>query len=337
MKFHGVMILRNEEDVIEECLTSLLQWIDAVYILDLGSSDSTWQIIQRMAESDSRIVPFEQRPYIFSNALRGYVFEQFRSRFSPGDWVLRVDADEFYEMPPPQFVKHCLRPHETCVYLQWYYFRLTSLDVARYESGTPTIAEDRKQSILLRRRHYKMPLYSEPRMFQYRKSIKWRTDSSFPTLAGRIAQKRIPIRHYPHRDPLQMQARYALRYQTYRNSSSKSEMSHWGTDDWRADLLNYDDQTGQFHEASQGNSGLTAAPEHTSGATLEWMPGEPLPPTDFRSHLPQGKRQLAQKILYPHLARLLDPFQAGWPEGYVPPLEDSGFSSHSASSAAFMS
>lgn len=320
MKYHGVMILRDEEDIIEECLTSMLEWIDGVYILDLGSSDATWEIVQKMAKSDSRIVPFEKKPYVFSNALRGYVFERFRDRMRDGDWVLRVDADEFYEIPPPEFVRHHLKPAETSVFLQWYYFRLTSEEVQKYESGEVSLLEDRAKSILLRRRFYKIPLYSEPRMFRYRASMKWSPAGSFPTLAGRIAEKRIPIRHYPHRDPLQMAARYALRFNTYRDTQFKSEMPHWSTDDWRTDLLHLHGESGEWREAGLGVNGLTAAPDHTSGEVMKWDPGEPLPTIHCRSHLPTGRRKLAQKLIYPALVRLLDNFQPGWPDGYVPPL-----------------
>jgi glycosyltransferase involved in cell wall biosynthesis len=48
--------------VIAQCLDHLLGWIDGLYILDLGSTDNTWDIVQDYAARDKRIVPFEHRP-----------------------------------------------------------------------------------------------------------------------------------------------------------------------------------------------------------------------------------------------------------------------------------
>ena len=84
MRFHGLMVLRDEDDIVVENLNHLLSWADTVFILDTGSTDKSWQIVQEMANKDSRIVPFKQTPYIFSDILRGYVFQQYRDRFEPG-------------------------------------------------------------------------------------------------------------------------------------------------------------------------------------------------------------------------------------------------------------
>src|SRR6202000_2914759 len=168
MRFHGLMVIRDEDDILPQCLAHLLEWIDAIYILDLGSKDSTWQIVQDAAARDHRIVPWKSFPYRFDESLRVYVFNAFRSRIEDGDWVLRLDADEFYHVTPREFVASHLAPHETLVYLAWYYFRLTSHEIEDYESGKINIAEDRQCPIAQRRRFYKIPQYAEPRMFRYR-------------------------------------------------------------------------------------------------------------------------------------------------------------------------
>src|SRR5580704_677923 len=143
MRFHGLMVIRDEDDILSQCLAHLLTWIDAVYILDLGSKDNTWQIVREAAAKDRRIVPWKSEPYRFDESLRGYIFDAFRSRFEDGDWVLRLDADEFYEIMPREFVTQRLCPHESCVCLAWYYFRLTSREVEDYEIGKVTLAEER--------------------------------------------------------------------------------------------------------------------------------------------------------------------------------------------------
>ncbi len=133
------------------------------------------------------VVPFEWQ-IVFSDALRGMLFDQYREKFEAGDWVIRTDGDEFYQVPPPQFVKERLRPSETAVHLQWYYFRLTQQESQDYESGKVNIDEDRKCPIEDRRRYYKISSYAEPRMFRYRALMRWPNNATFPFNAGFISR-----------------------------------------------------------------------------------------------------------------------------------------------------
>jgi len=209
--FHGLMLIRDEDDIIEQCLKHLLTWIDAVYVLDLGSTDETWNIVRDLASREKRIIPVRSATRVFSNALRASLFQEFRGRFSDGDWVLRLDADEFYHIPPPTFINDRIWERETCIYLGWYFFRLTSVELEAYESGRVTVMADRARPIEERRRFFKVTEHAEPRLFRYRPAMKWSSAGSFPYHAGYVARERIPIRHYPHRDPLQMEKRYQLR------------------------------------------------------------------------------------------------------------------------------
>jgi hypothetical protein len=120
-----------------------------------------------------------------------------------------------------------------------------------------------------------------------------------------------------------MQQRYALRYETYCQAASKGDLTQWDTSEWLTDVLHYDEASMKWSEGGQGDHGLTAAPEHTSGEVLEWTPDAPLPQPTSLSHFPVGRRKLAQRIIYPYLAPLLDQFQQGWPKGYVPSLRSS--------------
>ena len=58
MKIHGLMVIRDEDDIIAESLASLLEWIDGIYILDMGSTDMTWEIVNDIAQREKRVVPF---------------------------------------------------------------------------------------------------------------------------------------------------------------------------------------------------------------------------------------------------------------------------------------
>lgn len=315
--FRGLMVVRDEDDIIGECLKHVLTWADAVYVLDLGSMDQTWNIVREAASRDRRVVPFRWEPFLFNDTIRGYVFEKYRDRFRDGDWVLRLDADEFYHVTPPEFVKEKLSPIETCIYMGWYYFRLTSVECEAYESGRVDVMTDRHRSIIDRRRFYKIPDHAEPRMFRYRSNLKWPETASFPNHAGLIARERIPIRHYPHRDPLQMHKRYRLRSEMVRLKAAN--FPHWRLDDWRKDIIEFDPATLVAREQTGPAEGLSSAKGHTFGPLYRWEEGKSLPLLVGSAHLGGWSKRVVQRTIHPALLPLLDRVRPGWSERFDPP------------------
>jgi hypothetical protein len=293
--------------------------VDHLYVLDLGSTDATWDIVRDYAMRDRRIVPHLSRPIVYQDCLRNMMFDTYRDRFRPGDWILKVDADEFYEITPPTFVRDRLGAGETAVHLMWYFFRLTNREVAAYESGQVDVAEDRKQPISLRRRFYKVAEHFEPRMFRYRRSMRWPETTNWPYNMGYVARERLPIRHYPHRDPPQMRRRYALRNAMIKLKGSA--VAQWKLDDWHKDVLDLDLSADGTVERSK-NEGLMAAAGHADGRVYEWTPGTPLPDMRLTNHLTRGVKRVLQRAIHPLLLPLLDarrpPFEKGWQPTLIP-------------------
>ncbi len=298
MRFHGLMLLRDEINVIAQNLDHLLGWIDALYVLDMGSVDGTWEVIQDYARKDSRVVPMFSRPIVFNDNLRGLLFDRYRERFEPGDWVIRTDGDEFYQVPPPRFAAERLRQSETAVHLQWYYFRLTQQECSDYGTGKVDIDEDRKRPIEDRRRFYQISTYSEPRMFRYRRSMRWPHNSSFPFFAGFVARERIPIRHYPHRDPRQMEMRFRLRAAMMKLKAHAGR--HWKLEDWHKELV---DSAGDSTSQPVGLAGVRGV---YAGPLLHWKPGAPLPEQPLYNHVPSPLTRLQRRLVYPLLLPILD-------------------------------
>jgi len=71
MRFHCLMVLRDEADIIVQTLIHLLDWADGIYLLDVGSTDGTWDLVQDMARKDKRVVPFKQAPFVFQRRASG--------------------------------------------------------------------------------------------------------------------------------------------------------------------------------------------------------------------------------------------------------------------------
>jgi hypothetical protein len=238
VKFVCLLPVRDEADIIGQSLRHALQWADAIYVFDTGSVDETWEIVQDFAARDRRVIPLRKEPVYFSETrLRGYMFHVARQQMRDGDWFLRMDADEFHHLAPPEFVKTQLRRHETIAYHQYYDFRLLQSEVNAWQSGKETPA-DRARPIEERRRHYTVSLYAEPRLCRYRSTMQWPETVSFPFNAGYVAHERLPIRHYPHRDPVQLERRCRLRAimmadQENRSNWSRPELHHWAEREWR--------------------------------------------------------------------------------------------------------
>lgn len=333
MRFHGLMLLRDEADVIAETLAHLLTWIDAVHVYDLGSTDGTWDIVRDFAAHDARVVPFKREPTVYHDGLRCVLFDRLRDGFAPGDWVLKVDADEFYPVPPPVFVRERLQPVEGMVHLQWYFFRLTTAEADAYESGIVPVTADRQRSIGERRRFYKVSRYSEPRMFRYRPTMRWPHTTHWPYNAGFLARARLPVLHYPHRDPPQMAARFALRAAMMRRKAEAG--GHWKTADWRGDLV--DGRTGVGLAAGSG-AGLAGESGIDTGPLLRWDPGTPLPEVHLLNHVAPPWRRLAQRVahaaLLPALDRRRPRFDPAFHPDVIPEAENDGIGAECTTAAA---
>jgi hypothetical protein len=302
VRFHGLMLLRDEIDIIRQNLEHLLSWIDTLFILDMGSVDGTWEIVQDYARRDKRVVPFFSKPIVYDDNLRGMIFDHYRDRFESGDWVMKIDADEFYHVIPPRFVAERMRPLETAALLQWYFFRLTQQEAADYESGRVNTAEDRKRPIEDRRRHYKISTYFEPRLFRYRRTMQWPQHVSFPHNAGFVARNRIPIRHYPHRDPEQMEMRFRLRAAMMKLKAHAG--GHWKLDDWRQELV--DAAGASISSTAEQKSGLASQKGIDTGPLYFWEPGTELKEMPLYNHVPRPHIRVQQRLVHPLLLPILD-------------------------------
>ena len=103
MKIFAIMLVKNEADIVECVIKDAEKWADRIFIMDNGSTDGTWEIVQSL--KNDIVVPWKQdfRPY--SNGLRADVFNEFRQEASDGDWwCFKLDADEFYYDNPKEFL-----------------------------------------------------------------------------------------------------------------------------------------------------------------------------------------------------------------------------------------
>lgn len=293
MDFHGILVVRDEADIIENTLRHLDAWCDNVYVYDTGSIDGTWGIVRELRSELSSLNPLEREPVQFDDTVRAYVFNRVRDQFENGDWVLRLDGDEFYEIPPPEFVQRYLKPHETAVYNQTYEFGFTEKDLEAWhtDEGKGGDAPERLQ-------YFRTLDWAEPRMFQYRSSMAWPEDTSGPIHAGYVARCRIPVRHYPHRSPQQIQKRCALRSSL--TDYMDDVFDHWQEDRWREFV------------AESGN-----LQKWTSDTQLEVQCDD--------SHTASSVKRAVSYILHRSFVCLVDRVRRRFTQDYAPPPLPDGF------------
>ncbi len=89
MRVSATLIVRNESAFIEECLGSLVGFVDQIVVVDTGSHDDTVQKASRYPVK----IHFFPWCHDFS-AARNFALEQ-----ASGEWILYIDADERLAVP----------------------------------------------------------------------------------------------------------------------------------------------------------------------------------------------------------------------------------------------
>jgi len=240
MKIHGIVVCKNESDIMEWALRDKLAWCDALYIYDNGSTDNTWDLAQQAAAREpERIFLFRCDTKPFGDGLRGEVFNHYRDRAQRGDWWCRADVDESYAADPRAFLAAVPRAHHVVwsIHVQYLF---TEADMARYAAQRRTrIPEDLP-------RHY-IANYSEPRFFRHREGLVWNEKDAWPVHMGVNTPKRIPVRHYQFRSPEQIERRQRTRREAAANGYAHFVYSL--KEDWKIDdssKLHLDKGDGHF-------------------------------------------------------------------------------------------
>lgn len=205
LKIFGIMVVKNEADIVGETLMAAREWADKIFVLDNGSNDGTWEIVNRLA--DDVIVPVGQDFRPFRDDMRADVFDQFRHLAKPDDWwAFSLDADEFYIENPREFLSKIPRKYQV-VAMKSLPYVITEEDVEEYKF-TGNFSVDKEHIKYLRPK-----CWSEYRFFRHRDSIKWKRGSNLhqPRPIGVVSPETILVRHYQYRSPAQMQKRIDTR------------------------------------------------------------------------------------------------------------------------------
>lgn len=223
MKIFGIMLVKDESDVIRSVLEHGRTWADRIFVIDNGSTDGTWETVNSMA--DDCIVAWRRDLRTYSNALRADAFNAFRHEAAENDWwCYKMDSDEFYIDDPREFLGRVPWPYHV-VYKKSLDYVITEEDVAQgllsesFEENRPRI------------RYLKPVAYSEPRFFRHRGRLTWPEGKAAPNHRGPRFPQPIRVRHYQFRSPTQMQHRLDVRNAVPRDRRGKP-FRHIRVSDW---------------------------------------------------------------------------------------------------------
>ncbi|MGJ8680778.1 glycosyltransferase family 2 protein [Paraglaciecola sp.] len=206
MKVNAICIIKNEVDIISEVLDNALQFCHQIYILDNGSTDGSWELINEKAAIDPRINIVGQTDEIYRNQFRNRVYNQFHKEYSVDDWWYILDADEMLvDDPRPMLVKASQGGKKQMrVWQAQFYF--TDQDLAHYQ-------DEDKSLPVSERRHYYRVNWREPRFFKNSTSQHWPEDISgkVPPFCQDLYRPSPICRHYAERTPEQIQMRRKIR------------------------------------------------------------------------------------------------------------------------------
>lgn len=213
MKIYAISLVKNEEDIIAQNLLHASKWCDKIYVLDNGSTDDTWKIVNEI--SSNKIIPYKSENVPYRDSLRQEVFEYFRGELVDGDWVcFKLDADEFYIDDPRIFLGE-LRNSVSLVFGANIEFQFTDENL-KYRDAIFDFSQFD---------YFKIPT-CEQRFIKYRSQLKWRENDSIPLHPGVPSTKLIKFAHYQFRNPLQIQKRLDARLDAVKSGHD----AYWSQD-----------------------------------------------------------------------------------------------------------
>lgn len=106
------MIVRDEDDVIEETLTEMSKYVDKIVVLDGGSVDKTVEIARSFSCVELHQVNSGTN---WDHAGERHLLLELVRKLNPNCWVITVDADEIYHTSPIKAIEFAEKENATII------------------------------------------------------------------------------------------------------------------------------------------------------------------------------------------------------------------------------
>ena len=229
MKIYGISLIKNEIDIIEYSLKESSKWLDKIFVYDNGSTDGTWEMVNQIARSNDKVIPWKSEEKPYRDGLRADVYNEFKSIGKAGDWwCFILDCDEIYIDNPREFLPKVSSLYQV-VSTERFEYKLTVEDVEEFQFHNH-FPEDEKYI-----NYYSPRTHSEKRFFRHRDRLIWTNDRKYPKHIGVICPEKIRLKHYQYRSPEQVKSRIKTRIQATKEGYTKFGRDN--VDDWKDKLL----------------------------------------------------------------------------------------------------
>lgn len=219
-KIYGLLVAKNEADIIEQTMLSLRQYgcFDGIFFYDNGSSDDTFKTAVKF---NDLIKHASVESEAYSDSLKYKLLYKHKSLFKDGDWLAILDADELYAGNLSSVINSAICEDANYIETKSAQFYLTEQDdVSCFDPRKPAIEQ---------RSHYLIN-YGEPRLFRY-SSINHLDDQMVKSRhhTMRPSPTKLLVNHFQYRSAKQLQARIDVRQANNKTSGNWGHVSqdHW--------------------------------------------------------------------------------------------------------------
>ncbi len=210
----GILMIRNENDVLEETLQNITQFYDRIFVLDGTEPESELRVSEAILRSFPEVT-FIMRdadtdgPFPIRDGARHYLLEEVRRQYGVGNWIGVLHGDEFYSRDPRPFIALLDPAKVPIIQARLCHFFLHTDDKATWEERKDKPVQDRIT-------HYMWPGTPENRLFYDDGRCRYdprRHKMIVPYGAGarRMRFDHLVIKQYNYRTPEQMHERAAQR------------------------------------------------------------------------------------------------------------------------------
>jgi len=221
MKLVGLLMMRNDHDILPQVLACNMRYFDAVYVLD-GSDDheQTRAIFSAYSGKlagmyrDSELPSAYDRPP--RDGARQFLLERIKADLGDEGWIFCLHSDEmFFDVEPAHMVDAAEQMKCDLISISNVHFFLHSSQEADYHY-------DPRIPVMEQIRFACFPGFPERRAFKNLPNISYDVNhhgSVVPFGLGRELRSPFPVRHYLYRYPEQMiqniEDRFARNWQAY--------------------------------------------------------------------------------------------------------------------------
>jgi glycosyltransferase involved in cell wall biosynthesis len=263
MNLYGVLIAKDEADIIEQTLLSIREFagFKKVFFYDNGSSDNTADIAKKF--NDFVSVNTVNQPY--SDTLKYQLLYQHASEYKDGDWLAILDADELYVENTLDKITDAETFGANCIEYNDAQFYFTELDDFQIFSPHIPIVEQRQ--------HY-LVNYGEPRIFKYSPDIELtelKVKSRFDWL--KISPEKLLVNHFQYRSAQQVQHRIDVRLANHGSSNNWGHIKQKNWQDYLVKSAFLHRFNGEHQFGLPKDANLYKIPDNPAytSASLKWM------------------------------------------------------------------